>query len=66
MKKQKIVLWALYALLSTAAAFAQSKESDFETKANADGSVTITKYAGWDSNVVIPASIGGKAVTAIR
>ncbi|MDR2553003.1 MAG: leucine-rich repeat domain-containing protein [Treponema sp.] len=47
------------------ALFAQSAESDFETEANVDGSVTITKYVGWDSVVKIPAAIGGKPVTAI-
>ncbi|GAB6393208.1 MAG: leucine-rich repeat domain-containing protein [Treponematales bacterium] len=53
------------ALCVSAAAFAQSAENDFETKANDDGSVTITKYIGWDTEVVIPAKIGGKTVTAI-
>jgi hypothetical protein len=51
--------------LTGAALFAQSAESDFETRTNEDGSVTITKYVGWDSVVKIPAVIGGKPVTAI-
>jgi tetratricopeptide (TPR) repeat protein len=40
-------------------------EAVFQTKANDDGGVTIVKYAGEDTQVVIPASIGGKPVTAI-
>jgi hypothetical protein len=51
--------------LAGTALFAQSAASDFETKANDDGSVTITKYAGWDTEVIIPAKIGGKPVTVI-
>jgi hypothetical protein len=61
----KKIFTAFIALLASAAVFAQSAESDFETKANKDGTVTVTKYVGWDTEVVIPAQIGGKAVTAI-
>jgi len=61
----KKIFTAFIALLASAAVFAQSAASDFETKANTDGTVTITKYVGWDTEVVIPAQIGGKAVTAI-
>ena len=43
-----------------AVGFAQS-ESDFKT----DGKGTITAYEGWDTNIVIPAQIGGVSVTAI-
>jgi hypothetical protein len=39
------------ALLLCAGLYAQNAESDFET----DGQGTITKYAGWDAAVVIPA-----------
>ena len=49
------------ALLLCASMYAQSAERDFET----DGTGTITTYKGWDTAVVIPASIGGKPVTAI-
>jgi hypothetical protein len=49
------------ALLLCAGLYAQNAESDFET----DGQGTITKYAGWDEAVVIPAQIGGKPVIAI-
>jgi tetratricopeptide (TPR) repeat protein len=37
----------------------------FQTAENNDGSVTIVKYGGADTQVIIPASIGGKPVTAI-
>jgi tetratricopeptide (TPR) repeat protein len=40
-------------------------EDVFQTEANGDGGRTITKYAGEDTQVIIPASIGGKPVTAI-
>jgi tetratricopeptide (TPR) repeat protein len=40
-------------------------EAVFQTVANNDGSVTILKYAGADTQVVIPGSIGGKPVTEI-
>jgi hypothetical protein len=40
-------------------------EAVFQTEANGEGGVTIVKYAGEDTQVVIPASIGGKPVTAI-
>lgn len=46
-------------------AAAQSADADFETKANEGGGVTITKYVGWDTEVVIPAAIGGVPVRAI-
>ncbi|GAB6390923.1 MAG: leucine-rich repeat domain-containing protein [Treponematales bacterium] len=61
MRKQFLFI----ALCVSAAAFAQSAESDFETKAHKDGGVIITKYAGWDKAVTIPAKISGKPVTAI-
>jgi len=51
-----ILLWT--ALCGTA--FAQN-ESDFKT----DGRGTITKYEGWDTNIVIPAQIGGVSITAV-
>ena len=57
--KKFFVFGALFVLGT--ALFAQSAESDFETNGNG----TITKYAGWDSTVTIPAAIGGKAVTAV-
>jgi hypothetical protein len=46
-----------------AALFAQTA-ADFETKADGDG-VVIAKYKGADGDVVIPATIGGKAVVGI-
>jgi hypothetical protein len=46
-------------------AFAQSAESDFETKEEFPGELTITKYVGWDTELVIPAAINGKPVTVI-
>jgi len=55
----------LLVLVGTINLFGQNAEADFTTKNNADGSVTIVKYIGWDLNIVIPATIGGKPVTAI-
>jgi tetratricopeptide (TPR) repeat protein len=40
-------------------------EAVFQTEANDEGGVTIVKYGGGDTQVVIPASIGGKPVTVI-
>ena len=40
-------------------------ESSFTTSDNSDGTVTITKYTGSDTDVVIPSTINGKKVTAI-
>jgi tetratricopeptide (TPR) repeat protein len=40
-------------------------EAVFQTEVNDDGGVTIVKYGGADTQVVIPASIGGKPVTVI-
>jgi hypothetical protein len=65
MKTRKSVIMALLlGLCAMAAAFGLS-DADFQTAANKDGSVTITKYTGWDADITIPAAIGGKTVTAI-
>jgi hypothetical protein len=65
MKTRKSVIMALLlGLCALAAAFGLS-DADFQTAANADGGVTITKYTGWDADITIPAAIGGKTVTAI-
>jgi hypothetical protein len=48
-----------------AALFAQTaNEADFDTKAEGNG-VVITSYKGQGGDVVIPATIGGKAVVRI-
>ena len=39
--------------------------SDFEYKVGEDGGITITRYIGTDTTVVIPTKIEGKNVTAI-
>ncbi len=39
--------------------------SDFEYEVNDDGGITITKYIGTDTDVVIPEKIDGKNVTVI-
>lgn len=39
--------------------------SDFEYEENSDGGITITKYIGTDTKVVIPEKINGVAVTNI-
>ena len=39
--------------------------SDFEYEVNKDGGITITKYIGTDTDVVIPEKIEGKNVTVI-
>ena len=46
------------------AAFPELRPQDFETAASGAG-VTITKYRGKDSSVLIPASLGGRSVTSI-
>ena len=40
--------------------------SSFEYEENEDGSITITKFIGDETNVIIPSIISGKAVTSIR
>ena len=40
--------------------------SDFEYEVGEDGGITITKYIGTDTTVVIPEKIDGKDVTVIR
>jgi hypothetical protein len=57
---KKKLLFAVIALILTAGVFAQS-EADFTVDANG----VITKYVGFDTDVVIPATIGGKRITAI-
>jgi hypothetical protein len=49
-----------------AALFAQTavNEADFETKVEGNG-VVITKYKGQGGDIVIPTTIGGKAVVGI-
>lgn len=42
-----------------------SAEADFETAENEDGTVTIKRYLGSGGDVVIPAKLDGKQVTAI-
>jgi hypothetical protein len=48
-----------------ATALSAQTEADFKTSGNRDGTVTITKYEGWDADITIPGTIGGKQVTAI-
>ena len=45
--------------------FAATPESEFSYTTGSDGTVTITKYNGSASNIEIPDTIAGKAVTAI-
>jgi hypothetical protein len=59
-KKRFLMGMAALLVLAATPAFAQS-EADFTT----DGKGTITKYEGFDTAIVIPATIGGKPVTAI-
>jgi tetratricopeptide (TPR) repeat protein len=47
------------------AVMAAAKTAGYEVSMSDKGELTITKYVGWDSDVVIPAQIGGKPVTAI-
>ncbi|MDR0784926.1 MAG: hypothetical protein LBE74_03460 [Treponema sp.] len=50
----------IMAVVAGTSAFAQSADAVFETKANDDGSVTITKYVGRDGgDITIPARING-------
>ena len=43
----------------------ENPASDFEYKDNSDGGITITKYIGTNTDVIIPEKIDGKAVTVI-
>jgi hypothetical protein len=61
----KKIFAAALAFIVSAGLSAQTAESDFTVADNGDGTVTITKYEGWDSKVTIPAAIGGRAVTVI-
>jgi hypothetical protein len=54
---------ALFMALGVTAVIAQSAPDFTTTEEN--GRLTITKYNGWDTKLVIPAAIGGKPVTAI-
>jgi hypothetical protein len=66
--KEMKKVFALVACLTMcgAALFAQTaaNEADFETEAKSGGAV-ITGYKGQGGDVVIPATIGGKAVVGI-
>jgi hypothetical protein len=57
----KRIFLFLTAALLTAALNVYAADSDFTVDANG----VITKYAGFDTEVVIPATIGGKKITAI-
>jgi hypothetical protein len=61
MKMMKVRMM-IAAILTAAAAAAWGADSDFIFDA-ATG--TITKYTGWDTELVIPGTIGGTKVTAI-
>jgi hypothetical protein len=65
MKTGKNVLFFMLLGLCAAAVSAQT-EADFQTEANDDGGISITKYTGWTADITIPAKIGGKAVTIIK
>ena len=43
----------------------ETPASSFKYEENEDGSITITKFIGDETNVVIPSKINGKAVTSI-
>ncbi|GHV11681.1 hypothetical protein FACS189491_03340 [Spirochaetia bacterium] len=49
------------AVMAALALNVYAADSDFTVDANG----VITKYSGWDTEVVIPATIGGKKITAI-
>ena len=72
MKKTKIlsVLLSLVMIITAISmmpvgSFAATPESEFSYTTGSDGTVTITKYNGSASNIEIPDTIAGKAVTAI-
>jgi len=58
--KKKIILAAVVFLITLAAVSAQTS-ADFTIDANG----VITAYSGFDTDITIPASISGRAVTAI-
>jgi hypothetical protein len=62
----KNIFVLLLAFSVSAGLFAQTPDADFEIQENESGSVTITKYVGWDGgSITIPAQINGKPVTRI-
>jgi hypothetical protein len=58
---KKLFLAGIIVLALGAVLGAQSPEGDFEVNSNG----VITKYVGWDTEVVIPVKIGEKAITGI-
>lgn len=64
MNSKKFLIGGIVFMALAWSIFAQSPEADFETKEEGGG-ITITKYTGWDTELVIPATINGKPVTAI-
>jgi len=65
MKTKKISLLLLIFFVITFSIFAQNPISDFEYDIDGHGKISITKYIGRSSNVVIPREIGGFPVTQI-
>ena len=49
----------------TVSAAETTADGNFEYEVNEDGGVTITRYKGSDTEVVIPSTINGKKVTSI-
>ncbi len=64
-KKIVAVVLAFAITVSFSGISAYAAEADYQTSANADGTVTVTKYIGTETAVTIPDTIGGAAVTAI-
>ena len=62
--KNKLIISAAALMLAAAAGFTQSA-NDFEVKQNADNTLTITKYNGAATSVVIPSTLHGLKVTVI-
>ncbi len=66
LKKILCLILALTLALSVSQSFcAFAAESDYSVKNLDDTTVEITRYKGSDNSVLVPASIGGKAVVSI-
>jgi hypothetical protein len=63
MKSRKTALAFILIAVLVVTVYAQQYNPESDFTVDADG--VITKYIGFDTDVVIPATIGGKKITAI-
>jgi hypothetical protein len=61
----KRMLFFVMAVFLAAQGVSAQTEADFKIRDNTDETVTITRYEGWDTDITIPAALGGKPVSKI-